>query len=168
MDTGAEVCLIRRGLLPEFLFQPAENPLRLIAVNKQRLAGGDKEVLITMVFSGTHVIDKKAVEMRIPTWVYSADIREDVIFSYEWCQLRGVDISARKHGLLCIKSGQEFWIDGVRVAAADKPDTLVRVVEGYRLWPCTSPPIPSHDVIPEIVVTPPQKRHPGALCPKRG
>ncbi len=61
IDTGAEVCLIRQGLLPEFLFQPAENPLRLIAVNKQRLAGGDKEVLITMVISGPHVIDKEAV-----------------------------------------------------------------------------------------------------------
>jgi len=67
IETGAEVCLIRQGLLLEFLFQPAENHLRLIAVNTQRLAGGDKEVLITMVISGIHMIDKKAVEMRIPT-----------------------------------------------------------------------------------------------------
>jgi len=106
IDTGAEMFLIRQGLLPKFLFQPDEIPLWLIAVNKQRLAGGEKEVLITMLISGIHMIEKKAVEMRISIWVYSADIREDIVLSYEWCQLRGGDISARKHGLLCIKSGQ--------------------------------------------------------------
>jgi len=83
IDTGAEVCLIEQGLLPEFPFQPAENSLRLMAVNKQRSAGGNKEVLITMVISGIHMIDKKAVEMRMPTWVYSAEIGEDIILSYE-------------------------------------------------------------------------------------
>jgi len=100
IDTGAEVRLITQGLPPEFLFQPADKPLRSIAANKQRLAGGDKEGLITMVIPGVHMIDKKAVKMRIPTWMYSADIREDIILSYEWCSFRAVDISARKHGLL--------------------------------------------------------------------
>jgi len=81
------------------------------------------------------MVDKKDVDMRIPNWMCSADIREDIILSYEWCQHRGSYVPARENGLLCIKSGQEFWVECVRVSAADKPNTVVSVVEGYRLWP---------------------------------
>jgi len=36
-----------------------------------------------------------------------------------------------------------------------------------RLWPFTPPPIPSHDIIPEIVVTPASKTS-GTILPKEG
>lgn len=78
------------------------------------------------------MVEKKVVELCMHTWVKSADIWEDAILSYELCQLRGVDISTRKHSLLCLKSGQEFWDNGVRVAEADKPDSLVHVVDRDR------------------------------------
>lgn len=78
-----------------------------------------------MVISVIKVVDKNAVEMRMLTWVYSTDIREDIILFYEWCQLRGVDISASKHGLLSLKSGQECCVNGVRVAGDNKPDTEI-------------------------------------------
>jgi len=35
--------------------------------------------------------------------------------------------------VLSIKYGQEYLVEGVRVAEAKKPDILVFVVEGYRL-----------------------------------
>jgi len=107
--------------------KPAEKPSRLIAVNKQRRAGGDKEVLITIVIYGFHMIDKKAVEMLIPTSMYSADIREDIILSYEWCQLREVDISAKKHRLF-IKTQAKNSGSTVCVSQRPKNRTLWSVL----------------------------------------
>jgi len=85
-----------------------------------------------MVISGIHMIDKEAVEMRLLTWLFTADVREEIILSYEWCQLRKVDIFARKHGLLRIKSGQEFGVDTV----VSRPglnviDRMLRVRDGF-------------------------------------
>ena len=44
IDTGADVCLIRHGMIPSNLFYPASRPLRLVGVNGKKLEGGDKEV----------------------------------------------------------------------------------------------------------------------------
>jgi len=43
--------------------------------------------------------------LKIPTYFYEADIKDDMILSYNWCRLRGVDISARHHGLLLCQIG---------------------------------------------------------------
>jgi len=37
--------------------------------------------------------------------------------------------SARQHGLLCFKSGQEVWVDGVQTTQLTCPEALVRVIE---------------------------------------
>ena len=67
IDTGAEVCLIRRNLIPEEFYQPAVRPLRLWAANKQLINGGQDEVLLTMVVEGSQVNTAKGVELRLPT-----------------------------------------------------------------------------------------------------
>lgn len=89
IDPGSELCPIRQGVLPEIFYQPSVNHLQLTAVKNQSLAGGDKEVLITIVIPLIDKTDKKAFEMRIPTWMHSADIRENIMLSYEWCEFRG-------------------------------------------------------------------------------
>ena len=43
IDTGAEVCIVRKGTVPPEFFRPAQRPLRLIGANAKRLEGGDKE-----------------------------------------------------------------------------------------------------------------------------
>jgi len=40
-----------------------------------------------------------------------------------------MDISARQHGLLCFKPGQEIWIDGAQASELTNPEALVRVIE---------------------------------------
>ena len=126
IDTGAEVCLIRGNLVPEEFYQPAVRPLRLWAANKQLIKGGQDEVLLTLVVEGSQVTTAKAVELRLPTWFYVADIQEDIILSYEWCRLRGVDISARHHGLLCLTLGQEYWVEGMH--GHPQPNALIQVI----------------------------------------
>jgi hypothetical protein len=40
IDTGAEVCIVRKNLIPQQFFQPAERPLRLVGANARKLEGG--------------------------------------------------------------------------------------------------------------------------------
>ena len=40
IDTGAEICVIRKGLVPEGQIRPAHKPLRLVGANERRLEGG--------------------------------------------------------------------------------------------------------------------------------
>ena len=153
VDTGAAVCLVRQGLLPEHLFQKAVIPIRLWAVNNQRLQGGTQEVLLTLVLKGTQVETNREVELRLPTWFYAADIPEDLILSYEWCRLRGVDISARHHGLLCLKSGEEYWVDGIRGTQL-QPSVMVPIIQAS---PRSMPQRCQEQEVPEILVTPPDE-----------
>jgi hypothetical protein len=111
-----------------------------------------------MVVEGTQVGTDKSVELRLPTWFYSADIREDMILSYEWCRLRAIDISARHHKILCLKGGQEYWVDGIRQGGDPQgPDLLVRLVQTEAT--AQASPLTTGN-IPDIVVTPPEASEP--------
>jgi len=115
-------------VLPRKSFESATTG-KLMAANRQRLEGGEKEAVIILVISGLGQKSGQKLDLRIPTWVYEADIHEDIILSYEWFRLRGVDISARQHGLLCFKRGHKIWIDGAQALQLTHPEALVRVFE---------------------------------------
>jgi len=89
--------------------------------------------------------------MRIPNWVYSADIRRDIFLSYEGMNSGELIFPQERTGCFPLIQAKNSGFFSVRVAAADKPDTLVRCVEGYRPWPCTFPPKHSHDINPKVV-----------------
>ena len=46
VDTGAEICLVRRGWVEPHQLRPALSPLRLKTANGQALGGGHMEVLL--------------------------------------------------------------------------------------------------------------------------
>ena len=107
IDTGAEICVRRKGLIPENYLRPAQKPLTLVGANERRLEGGDKEVTLTSSIWATPKGSQTPVEFRVPTVFYVADIRTTVILSYEWCQRKGVDVSPREHGLVCHRGDVE-------------------------------------------------------------
>lgn len=51
IDTGAEINLVRSGLLSSHLFFVAEKPMRLMTASGQVLPGGDKTVQLELFFS---------------------------------------------------------------------------------------------------------------------
>ena len=114
IDTGAEVCLVRTGLVPPDALKVAERPLRLITANQQALGAGKLKAELHLVLDGEESDTGRQVVVRAPTTCFEADIGEDMILSYAWCQGRGIDISARHHGLVCIKASMEIWVDGIR------------------------------------------------------
>ena len=119
IDTGAEICVLQRGLIPEKYLRPTEIPLRLVGANERRLEGGDQVATLNLCVGATLSENNKKVELRVPTTFYIADIKDSLILSYEWCRQRGFDISPRKHGLWCSRKGEQYWVEGI--SSQDSP-----------------------------------------------
>ena len=43
VDTGAQVNIVRQGLVPQYLMEKATDPVRLVAANQEIIPGGDKK-----------------------------------------------------------------------------------------------------------------------------
>ena len=113
--------------------------MRLLGANSQRLEGGEREALLSLCLRGMDTLSQKETELRIPTWVYEAEIKDDFILSYPWCRRRNMDILARNHGLSCKRGGKEFWISGlksevsesyVRVTVTERPKRALDLFSG--------------------------------------
>jgi hypothetical protein len=108
IETGAEVCIVRKNVIPQQFFQPAERPLRLVGANARKLEGGDKEVLLMVCISGVHTKTNQRVELRILTTFYGAAIKDDIILSYDWCIKGGVEIHPPIMAYCVSKEGPKF------------------------------------------------------------
>ena len=113
IDTGSEVNLVRRGILPADRLKPAQRPVKLWAANSGTLSGGSTEATVRLRLRGSETDKKKRVALTTPTLVYEADIEDDMILSYEWLGERGFDVSPRRHGLLGVMDGCRIWIPGI-------------------------------------------------------
>ena len=117
LDTGAEVCLIRRGLLPADAFRDANRPLRLVTASNRPLGGGTTETQVDMRCLGSDTEAKKKYEVVMPTTLYEADIDEDIILSYRWMGERDVRVVPRRHGFWVDTDEQKLWVAGQRHGA---------------------------------------------------
>ena len=52
IDTGSEVSLVRRGVLPDDLLQKAEKPMQLVTASGQVMRGGMREAKATLELVG--------------------------------------------------------------------------------------------------------------------
>lgn len=120
VDTGAEVCLIRKGLVAQDALTPAEKPLRLVAANNQRLHGGDKVLTADLHFQAAEWDTKKRITLTAPTTFYEAAMVEDVILSYRWLAERYLDVCPRLHGLRTRVKNTIVWIPGERLRPTPK------------------------------------------------
>ena len=82
LDTGAEVSLVLKALLPASAIHDAASPLRLITANNQLVQGGDKEVELMIRFCGVGTDTGSKHLVLMPTTLLEAEIDEDVILSY--------------------------------------------------------------------------------------
>jgi hypothetical protein len=113
LDTGAEVNLVRKGLVPSDAFQNSDSPLRILTASGDELDGGDKEVGLEIRFHGLDVDTKTKHMLLTPAKLFEANIEEDVIISYQWMGERDVRIGPRAHGVWFKVKQQTVWVDGV-------------------------------------------------------
>ena len=125
VDTGAEVSLVRAGLIPDQHLSPARHPIRLFAANKKALGGGRLEVCGGLQFQAVEVESKKRSTLTAPCYLYAAEIEEDVILSYRWLVERGVDVCPRKHGVTACVGRTVVWIQGERTISNGCSDVVI-------------------------------------------
>ena len=130
VDTEAEICLVRKGLVEPHQLRPVVSPLRLRTANGQALGGGQFEALLAFQMYAKDEATGKEMLVRLPTWCYEADIREDLILSYSWCQSRGMEVVAPQHGLRCKRNGRSAWIPGMEHEINENLVSVLAVEEG--------------------------------------
>ena len=84
VDTGAQVNLIRKGLIPEEFLEVAERPLRLRTVSGQQFEGGERQVLLDLGFQTTIEAEYTRQEDWFDANFFEADIKIDGILSFPW------------------------------------------------------------------------------------
>ena len=98
-------------IAPE-VFSDSQRPMILIAANNQRVAGGSREVVVSICLRG--VVDSGGIgEFEIPTRLYEAGIGEDVLLSYALLVTRPLDVLSAWHGLSGPFAAQNFVIPGM-------------------------------------------------------
>ena len=113
IDTGAEVCLIKEGLLPPEVFVDSPRPMRLLAANNQCLSGGTREVVVSVCLKGVIRESNQPMELEVPTRLYEAGIGEDILLSYTWLVSRNMDVLSMQHGLCAHHSSQNIFVPGI-------------------------------------------------------
>ena len=84
VDTGAQVNLVRKGLVPGGYLQRSKNPVRLVAANSDVIAGGDRSVTLQVGLRGESVKSGQLTPLYLPGEFYEAEIDLDMILSYPW------------------------------------------------------------------------------------
>ena len=107
--TGAQANLIRTGVVPFAMFQPACRPLRLLTVSGGTLGGGSQEVAVRISFHGTSQYGST-----VPNWTeeavfLEAQIHVDAIVGYPWLKSRGLGIWPKMDCLIRQPKSGLFW-----------------------------------------------------------
>lgn len=112
IDTGSEVNLVRRELLPQNCFDKSLAPIRFRAANHTIMDGGQLDATFFLSFSGTDIDTGGQATLNLPITCYDADISADIIISYEWLASMKIDVVPRKHGLMLQGNGTALWVTG--------------------------------------------------------
>lgn len=130
VDTGAEVNLVRRDLVPAEFFRKADKPIRFMAANQTLVSGGQQELVGALLVQGADPDLGTPSTITFPIVCFDADIGVDLILSYEWMASMGMDVIPRKHGLMVHGDGTMLWVPGIRESQPYKlPFASVCVVD---------------------------------------
>ena len=99
VDTGCEVNLVRKGLIPPQCFQPMAVRCHLVTANGSPLGGGDREITLGLRARGEGVEKRDPLIMEFPTKLMEAEVSVDIILSFNWLVEFNVDLQGRRYGL---------------------------------------------------------------------
>ena len=99
VDTGAQVNLVKRGLVSRQDRKIAQNPVRLITANNSVLRGGDKVVELGLTLN---VVEDGFVQPQPISFkgdFYGAEIELHAILSYPWLRENSVWVFPHRDAL---------------------------------------------------------------------
>ena len=113
IDTGAEISLIRKGLVDGKYFHQSSRPKKFLTANEGVLDGGLEEVPCDVVMWGKCCATNENFGVMCPCSLYDANINVDVILSYEWLGKMKMDVCCHRHGLEVQLEGGPVWVSGI-------------------------------------------------------
>ena len=130
IDTGAEVNLVRRGLVASKYFKRALKRRRFVTANRTILTGGAVEVPCELLLHGVDMDTSEEVRLSCTMALYDADIMVDMILSYEWMATMDVDVHCRRHGLMVNRAIGPVWVPAENVELRKSELREIGLVEG--------------------------------------
>ena len=148
VDTGSEVNLIRRNLIPDKYLLPPREKVLLKAANQTGLGAGHREVRGNLVVEGFDIDSKSNTSVTLTIDAYDADIDVDVLLSYEWLATMDVDVRSQRHGIIIHQSHAAYWVPGLKkgLKVGEVPLSVLMVNQ------TTSPPELHENSDPDIEV----------------
>ena len=143
LDTGAEVNLVRRGIIPEKYFRRSQHPKRFVTANHGVMAGGLTEVPCELLMEGMDIDTGEKVSISKKMAFYDGDVGVDVLLSYEWMATMDVEVHCRRHGLMVnrIYPQGPVWVAGkiLRGGRSDFPSGVRHIMQRGRGKGTSSP-----------------------------
>ena len=122
VDTGAEACLVRQGLMPAHLMYPAPKPLKFETADGQPLLGGDRCIKVRLLLLCESNELNTPEEMEFEVEFFEANIKVDAILSYPWLSQAKLGIFPH-HKALVLDSQDLKFLHGVRDHSKMRPDS---------------------------------------------
>ena len=111
VDTGAQINLVRRRLVPNHLLSCARQAVKLVAANQQLIEGGERVVSLQLEFQVTGT-SKGAREFALfEGEFYEASIDVDMILSYPWLRENRLGVFPH-HNALAIDEPRFLLLQG--------------------------------------------------------
>ena len=109
IDTGAQVSIVRQGLLPDECFRAARKPLLLKTASGELLPGGQRVASLLMEIDAE---TDKGCPVKTP-WktnitVHDGDVGADMIIGYPWLMRQRLDIQPWRNALQL--HDHPFWV----------------------------------------------------------
>lgn len=108
VDTGAQANLVRRGVLPERLFAPAERPLSLSTACGQAMDGGQREVQLQKGMRKEDLNDEDGGIWWGEGFFHDADITVDAIVGWPWLKPKGIVVVTAHNCLARLPGSREL------------------------------------------------------------
>lgn len=137
VDTGAQVSLINRDLVPTHLWTNDVPHVRFRTANQSLLAGGDQAVHVVL-YMKTRTESGKCFAIMFPALLYGASIRADVILGYPWLKEATLAVVPLDHAMVWLAGPELMWIDGIQTT----PHPPVHATDLHHLPMAVHSPIP--------------------------
>jgi hypothetical protein len=127
VDTGAEVNVIRRGMVPSEFLTLNDRPITLSGADSTMLNGGKMGAEGTAVLEGVEIDTNSPLEIQSPIHFYEANIAAQAILSYGWLGEQNFLVNPRRHGLFFQDGNHQVWLGVLSKAKEPHP-------HGWRGW----------------------------------
>ena len=142
VDTGAQANLVRRGVLPERLFAPAERPLSLSTACGQAMEGGQREVQLHIGLKKENMNDEEGGIWWGEGLFHDADITVDAIVGWPWLKPNGIVIVTTHNCLATMRGSRElrFLWPWVQTADEDSDEEEDQAIDTRPVFAAGRPP----------------------------